>query len=234
MIGPLSYLDLALLAVCFISGLLAMYRGLAREMLSILSWVIAFAATFYAIIDPEKYGGKRGSGFGSGFATSLAEDLAKQIQAPVQIAQIAVGAIIFLIVLIIVHLITARISDSILDSRVGMIDRVLGFMFGVARGFVLIVIPYMLYEAFMVDPRNPNSAWPWVRNSQSLPYIQSAGNSIKTVLIRIIPSSLTAPSTGGGEQQGFNMPQGSHKLVLAEPVAFHISVTWRETGSWRA
>lgn len=234
MIGPLSYLDIALLAVCFISGLLAMYRGLAREMLSILSWVIAFAATFYAIIDPEKYGGKRGSGFGSGFATSLAEDLAKQIQAPVQIAQIAVGAIIFLIVLIIVHLITARISDSILDSRIGMIDRVLGFMFGVARGFVLIVIPYMLYEAFVVDPRNPDSAWPWVRQSQSLPYIQSAGNSIKTVLIRIIPSSLTAPSTGGGEQQGFKMPQGSHKLALAEPVAFHISVTWRETGTWRA
>lgn len=229
MIGPLSYLDVALLAVCFISGLLAMYRGLAREMLSILSWVVAFAATFYAIIDPEKYGGKRGSGFGSGFATSIAEDLAKQIQAPVQIAQIAVGAVIFLIVLIIVHLITARISDSILDSRVGMIDRVLGFAFGVARGFILIVIPYMLYEAFMVDPRNPESALPWVRNSQSLPYIQSTGNSLKTVLIRIIPSSLTVPS-GGGEQQGYLSPPVRDKLVLAQPVAFHISVTWR--GTW--
>mgnify|MGYP001194570944 CR=1 FL=1 len=227
MIGPLSYLDVALLAVCFISALLAMYRGLAREMLSILSWIVAFAATFYAIIDPEKYGGKRGGSFGSGFATTIAEDLAKQIQMPVQIAQIAVGAVIFLIVLIIVHLITARVSDAILDSRVGMIDRILGFMFGLARGFVLIVIPYMLYEAFMVDPKNPETAWPWVRNSQSLPYIQSAGNSIKTVLIRIIPSSLTTPSSGGsGEQQGYNLPQPG-QVGLAYPVAFHISVTWR-------
>lgn len=227
MIGPLSYLDVALLAVCFISALLAMYRGFAREMLSILSWVVAFAATFYAIIDPEKYGGKRGGGLGSGFATSIAEDLAKQIQMPVQIAQIAVGAIIFLIVLIIVHLITARVSDSILDSRVGMIDRILGFIFGAARGFILIVIPFMLYEAFVVDPKNPESAWPWVRQSQSLPYIQSAGNSIKTVLIRIIPSSLTAPSSGGPEQQGFIMPQGHDHVGVAHPVAFHISVTWR-------
>jgi len=229
MIGPLSYLDVALLAVCFISALLAMYRGLAREMLSILSWVVAFAATFYAIIEPEKYGGKRGSGFGSGFATTIAEDLAKQVQMPVQIAQIAVGAVIFLIVLIIVHLITARVSDSILDSRVGMIDRILGFMFGVARGFILIVIPYMLYEAFMVDPKNPESAWPWVRNSQSLPYIQSAGNSIKTVLIRIIPSSLTTPSgTGPAEQQGFIIPQGQIEVRVAQTTKFHISDTWRK------
>ena len=36
--------------------------------------------------------------------------------------------IIFLIVLIVVHLITSRISDAILDSRVGMIDRILGFL----------------------------------------------------------------------------------------------------------
>ena len=67
-------------------------------------------------------------------------------------AQIVVGAVIFLIVLIVVHLITARISDAILDSRVGMIDRILGFLFGVVRGFVLIVIPYMFYEAFFPDP----------------------------------------------------------------------------------
>ena len=111
-----------------------------------------------------------------------------------------------------------------------MIDRILGFMFGVARGFILIVIPYMLYEAFMVDPKNPESAWPWVRNSQSLPYIQSAGNSIKTVLIRIIPSSLTAPtSPGPAEQQGFIMPQGQSDVRVAQQVKIHISVTWRNS-----
>lgn len=35
MIGPLSYIDIALLALATISGLLAMYRGLGRELLSI-------------------------------------------------------------------------------------------------------------------------------------------------------------------------------------------------------
>jgi len=41
MSGPLTYLDFAVLAVCFISGLLAMYRGFARELLSIVSWIAA-------------------------------------------------------------------------------------------------------------------------------------------------------------------------------------------------
>ena len=68
----------------------------------------------------------------------------------VAVAQIVVGAVIFLIVLIVVHLITARLSDAILDSRIGMIDRILGFLFGVVRGFVLIVIPYMF------EPSSPS------------------------------------------------------------------------------
>ena len=63
--------------------------------------------------------------------------------------QVAIGGLIFLVVLIIVHLITARISDSVLDSRVGAIDRILGLAFGMVRGFVLIVIPYMFAVSFV-------------------------------------------------------------------------------------
>src|SRR5690606_7616648 len=119
-----------------LSGLLAMYRGLTREVLSILSWIAAAAAVLYFVL----------------FHKDIAQGLASEINAPVAIAQIAIGAIIFLIVLVIVHLITARISDTILDSRVGMIDRILGFLFGLARGFVLVVIPYMFYVSFVPDP----------------------------------------------------------------------------------
>ncbi len=180
MLGFMTYLDLALLALAFLSGLLAMYRGFTREVLSILSWVAALAAVLYFVLQHKP----------------AAEDLAKQFSVPVPVAQIVMGAIIFLVVLIIVHLITARISDSILDSRVGMIDRVLGFIFGAARGFVLIVIPYMFYEAFFPDPANQ---FPWVREARSLPYIKAAGNTFRTILVKVVPSSLTEPKA---EQQG--------------------------------
>ena len=49
MIGGFSYLDAALVAIVAISGIVAMYRGLTREVLSILSWVAAAAACVYFV-----------------------------------------------------------------------------------------------------------------------------------------------------------------------------------------
>lgn len=175
MIGPLSYLDAALIAVCFISALLAMYRGLTRELLSILSWAIAAGAVLYFILYHKKF----------------AEDISQQMGAQVAVAQIAIGAVIFLIVLIVVHLITARMSDAILDSSVGMVDRILGFLFGVARGFILIVIPYMFYESFIPEP---SAQYPWVRDSKSLPYIKGTGDTIRSQLETNLPSTITNPT----------------------------------------
>src|SRR5947208_2755641 len=118
--GFLSYLDAILLAVMAISGLVAMYRGFTREVLSIVSWLAAGRALLYFIK----------------FHRPLAEQLATQFANPPQpvhvyIAQVAIGAVVFLFVLIVVHLITSHISDTVLDSRVGAIDRVLGLGFGV-------------------------------------------------------------------------------------------------------
>jgi membrane protein required for colicin V production len=113
------------------------------------------------------------------------------------VAQVAVGGIIFLIVLIVVHLITARISDTVLDSRVGAIDRILGLAFGVVRGFVLVVIPYMFYEAFVP---NPEQQHPWVRQAVSTPYIKTTGESFRIMLVRMVPPQLMGPT--GEQQQG--------------------------------
>ena len=162
MIGPLTYLDAALLAVGFISGLLAMYRGFAREILSIVSWIAAAAMGAWIFFTKKE----------------LSADVAAQTNLPPQIALAVVALVAALIVLIVVHLITARISDAILDSRVGMIDRVLGFAFGVLRGFILIVIPYMFYESFFPDEK---THFPWVRDSMSLPYIKSTGSTLRNL-----------------------------------------------------
>jgi membrane protein required for colicin V production len=210
MLGPITYLDAALIAVCFISGLLAMYRGFAREMLSIVSWAVAAAAVLYFVM----------------FHKPLAEEMAQQMGTQVAVAQIVVGAVIFLIVLIVVHLITARLSDTILDSRVGMIDRVLGFLFGVVRGFILIVIPYMFYEAFFPDT---NQQYPWVREAKSLPYIKGTGDSLRYVLESYLPSTLTAPpgEQPPEEQQGSLKSGWGDELALEACAKYHICVTWQ-------
>ena len=193
MIGPLTYLDALVLAIASFSGLLALYRGLTREVLSILSWGVAGGAVLYFVL----------------YHRRIAEEMAQQIHAPVQFAQIGIGAIIFLIVLVVVHLVTARISDTILDSRIGLIDRILGLGFGVLRGFVLVVIPYMFYESFVPDLKQQVA---WVRDSKSLPLIKSTGETFRTILVRYVPSSLTSPPSD--QQQGFLHPPKVQDVAL--------------------
>jgi membrane protein required for colicin V production len=203
MIGGFSYLDAALIAIVGISGVVAMYRGLTREVLSILSWVAAAAACVYFVF---KY-------------RAEAQQIAEQFHAPLLVAQVAVGGIIFLIVLIVVHLITARISDTVLDSRVGAIDRILGFLFGLARGFVLVVIPFMFYESFV---ERPEQQYPWVRDAVSRPYIKSTGDSLRIMLQRMVPSTLMGPEQQQGQlQQDHNnavvAPRGQRVQVVLYP-----------------
>jgi membrane protein required for colicin V production len=136
----------------------------------------------------------------------LAEDLARQFSNPVQqvhliIAQVAIGAAVFLVVLIIVHLITAHISDSVLDSRIGAIDRILGFGFGMLRGFILVVIPYMFAVSFvckdgatraMAQGCQPGELPPWVETAQSADLIRRTGNTLFGVLHRFVPSAVSS------------------------------------------
>lgn len=186
MVGGLTYLDIGLVAICGLSGLLAMYRGLTREVLSILSWAFAAAATLYFVL----------------YQRQVAIDLAQQYGQSKTVVQIALGVIIFVVVLLIVHFITVRVSDGILDSRVGIIDRVLGFVFGIVRGFLLVVIAYLFF-AFMADEKTHPV---WIREASFLPVIKSTGESIKNVLVDVVPANFKLPGTGtettGGEGTG--------------------------------
>ncbi|HEY7548215.1 MAG TPA: CvpA family protein [Hyphomicrobiaceae bacterium] len=182
MIAGISYLDAALVVMVVISGLVAMYRGFTREFLSIISWAAAGAVAIYVTL------------FQGGWATALATQFAdKPDRVHFIIAQIAIGSAFFLVVLIVVHLITSHISDSVLDSRVGAIDRVLGLGFGVVRGFILVVIPYMFFASFVCKGGAPQALiqgcqpgeLPWVESARSGALIQRTGSTLFGFLDRI-------------------------------------------------
>lgn len=169
MLGPLTYLDIALIAICLISGILAMYRGLSREVLSILSWVMAAGAGAAVVL----------------FQHSFAEDLAKQVsgaqsmsQSQVLAVKIGLGVLVALVTLVVVHLITSRISDAILESRIGLIDRIGGFAFGVARGFAIVLIVFLGYHKFMPEKDQHR----FVTEARSRPLLLSAGKAIEPPL----------------------------------------------------
>jgi membrane protein required for colicin V production len=172
------YVDIAFALILLVSGLLAMYRGLSREVLSILSWVVAAGAVLYFIL----------------YQKEAMEDLTRNLGVPRQVAQVVAGGVIFLVTLIIVHLITMRISDAILDSRVGLVDRILGFGFGLVRGFVIALIPYMFYIFFV--PRDADH-FPMIRQSVAVNrLLKPAAAVAHGIYERNVPPSLLSP---GGE-----------------------------------
>ena len=110
-----SYLDLGVIAIVLISALLAMVRGFTREVLAIASWGAAAVAAIY-------------------FHPYLLPFVKNYISKDA-VALAVAAAIVFFVTLIVVSVITIKISDAILDSKVGPLDRSLGFVFGAVRGF---------------------------------------------------------------------------------------------------
>jgi len=192
MLGPLTYLDVGLIALCLISGVLAMYRGLTREILSIVSWALAAAATLYVVT----------------YQRAFADELAQQFFQSKTLALIALGAVVFVVVLVIVHFITIRFSESVLDSRVGLIDRILGFAFGIFRGFLLVVIAYLFFDFVAQERTHPV----WVKQAQSLPLIKSTGDTVLAILKSVVPQDLSIPGIDDSTKESRSLQH--HKVIV--------------------
>src|SRR4051812_29796437 len=154
---PVPVLDLVVLGVVLISALLAAVRGVTREVLAIVAWVAAAAAAWFlhpaALPTAQKY-----------------------IHNPTVALVAAIGGI-FIITLIIVSIITVKISDLILDSRIGALDRTLGFFFGAARGFLICVIGW-IFLGWLVQGKQPE----WATTSRTRPMLENTGNSLIAML----------------------------------------------------
>lgn len=155
---PITLLDIILLAVMLISGLLAMIRGFMREVLSIAAWIAAALATLYL------------------FNRLLPH--AQQYFNNDMVAKAAVIGGVFLGTLLIVSIITVRISDMILDSRIGALDRTLGFLFGLARGLIIVVVAFLFFDWLVPQKSQPS----WVTEAKSRVVLASTGDWLKSML----------------------------------------------------
>jgi membrane protein required for colicin V production len=85
---------------------------------------------------------------------------------------------VFLGTLIVVSVVTIKISDMILDSRVGALDRTLGFLFGLARGLVIVVVAFLFFNWLVPDRSQPE----WVKNAKSLVVLKRTGDTLMSML----------------------------------------------------
>lgn len=191
---PITLLDGIVAGFTLVSAMLAMVRGFSREVLSIASWVAAAAAAylFYKPLVPyvQPYIGHE------------------------QLSMAAAAGIVFLIALIIVTVITMKIADFIIDSRVGALDRALGFIYGAVRGIIVLAVALLFFN-WLAGTKEPE----WVSGAKSKPLLQSVGTWIEGMLPEDPESFIPKQLNPGDEPpaEGTTPPAGSEPPA-EEPV----------------
>ena len=133
-----TIIDAVVGGVILLSAILAWSRGLTREVLAILGWVAAAAAGFV-------------------FAPQVRPLVA---QVPVlndfigencELAMIAAFTAVFAVALLLVSIFAPLFASVVQRSILSRVDQVLGFVFGVARGVLLVAVALIVYDRLMVD-----------------------------------------------------------------------------------
>ena len=136
-----TIIDAVSAGVIVISAILAYARGFVREALAIAGWVAAAVVAF--MFAPQ--------------GVPLAREIPylSQLIEGCEPASITSFALIFALALVIVSLFTPIFAGAVQRSALGGIDQGLGFLFGVARGALLVVVAFIVYDRVVADEAVP-------------------------------------------------------------------------------
>ena len=142
----MTLFDIIVIGVLLVSSMLAMLRGFTNEVLSILAWVVGALAALWLF--------------------PYLTPVVAEVLSPAWLAAAAAAIGIFIAGYILTAALTSRWSGSLMEihDRAGMLDRTLGFIFGLARGLLIVTVAYLFF-AWLVP--NPDQQPDWIRNAKT-------------------------------------------------------------------
>lgn len=149
----MNWTDYALIALLAVSCIVGLVRGLLREVISLVSWLAAvwLAWTFGSTLEPHLGG--------------ALQDAA--------VRPWAARAIIFVAVLLVGAGVGTIVTHFVRLSIFSSLDRLLGLVFGLLRGAVVLGVLAIGCHALRLHEE------PWYRNSTLTPYAEQAGNVLR-------------------------------------------------------
>lgn len=163
--------DLAIVGVVALSALIAFLRGIVRSLIGLVAWVAGFVA-------------------GIVFARPVAALLPAFPDYPLLPYALAF-VIIFLLAIVAGALIAWPLHAVIHKAGLGFVDRGLGFVFGIARG-ALVVLAFVL-----VGGLSPLAERDWWQNSLLAPPFESVAMSLEPWLPPAWAERLRYPDRSG-------------------------------------
>ncbi len=117
---PLNNLDVVILVVTAISALIALCRGLVKEVLSIVGWILASVTIFYMM--------------------PILTPVAKNYIASSLMASIVTALVVLIVFYIMWILCTDKLIGKVRSSKLSALDRMLGLLFGVVRACLIVIL----------------------------------------------------------------------------------------------
>ncbi len=181
--------DIAILALFFISVLAGLMRGLIREILSLIVWIAAFTV---AIL----FSGRIAASFTS--LQAVQSVATGQAAHPVSMLAIAISFIcLFVATLLVGSVITYLLSELAEGGGISLTNRFLGGVFGLLRGFLVVLLVIFMInlsplsteswwvQSQLVKAFQPASAW---LDKAVEPNIASLKSSVGQTLKNVNPS----------------------------------------------
>jgi len=142
----MAWIDIAIIALVVLSAVLSLFRGFVKEALALASWLVALWVSMI-------------------FYQDLAGVLSQWISEP-SVQNIAAFSILFICVLLLGALVNYLAGKLVVKTGLAATDRMLGVVFGVARGFVIVAI-MVLFAGLTPMPQDS-----WWQSSQLIGYFQ--------------------------------------------------------------
>ncbi len=147
-----TLVDIIILVIVLASALMALMRGLAREILTIIAWAAAAVVTIYFF--------------------PYARDAARGILNPPILADAVAMGVIFLAILIPSLIAAAKVSLRFGRDDPGVLDRSGGFLFGVVRGLFIIGLIYWANVRIL----EPGGVPGWIEDAKLRPVVIAMAN----------------------------------------------------------
>ncbi len=179
---PINPTDLAVIGVLLVSALFAFVRGFVKEVLAVAGWIGAILITvhLFPIVTPY----------------------ARQYTDIQILADGGTGIAIFVISLVVLSFVSHFIAKRVRESAVSALDRSLGFVFGLARGAVLVAIAYLLLVWTVPHADQPAV----VREARVVPLVEETARW----LIKVVPTQTRDNLEQVLDQQKNGGSQGSN------------------------
>ena len=158
-IAALNIVDFATIVVLVISGVLATLRGLTREIMGLAGWPISIVA--------------------ARLSAPYIEPLLTDMIRVEGISNALAWGIPFIVVVVLWFAFSSVVSPGLSKAGLGGLDRWLGFLFGLIRGFVIVLV---IYVGAVIGADGEDRLPGLVTDAQIIPALRKSAHLMSGVL----------------------------------------------------